>query len=361
MTDKWLDIALRASERGWVPDPVIRFGIRRLSAARLDEERSLSQRSGSSIGALRERMSVGPVALATEAANRQHYELPPELFVHTLGPRLKYSCCSWDSGVTTLAEAEDRALDETCRRARIQDGMDILELGCGWGSLTLWMATHYPNSRITAVSNSVVQRRHIESAARASRLDNLHVITADMNSFDTPLDFDRVVSVEMFEHMHNYRELLRRCSGWMRKNGLLFVHLFAHRHYAYKYQTDGTSNWMARHFFTGGVMPSLDFLPGFQENVRLLEQWWWDGEHYSRTAEAWLENMNQNKDILLETLAAAYGADNADLWYQRWRMFYLACAELWGYRQGREWGVAHYLFERRAAPSAVSPLWSIAC
>jgi len=348
MTEFLTAKALEAAERGWIPEPILRMGIRRLCAERLSLEK---ERHGhkDSTESLVEVMSRGPVAVATAEANEQHYEQPTALFAGTLGPRLKYSCCFWPEGVRSLAEAEDRALEETTKRARLSDGMDILELGCGWGSLTLWIASKYPNARITAVSNSATQRLHIESEARKHGWKGIRVITGDMNTFDTQDRFDRVLSVEMFEHMNNYRELFSRISRWMRPGGLLFVHVFAHRQYAYKYASEGAGDWMARNFFTGGVMPSEKLLTRFQDNVRLVEQWWWSGDHYRRTAEAWLDNMAANRGLVMEALSSEHGRRSAHVWYQRWRMFYLACAELWGYRNGQEWGVAHYLFERGEA------------
>ena len=357
MTDYLIKKAVRAVERGWIPDTLIRFGIRRLCSERLSAQQENEQRLGSgAIDGMVDFMGHGPVAVRTAEANEQHYEQPTDLFVHTLGPRLKYSSCYWPDGVETLAQAEECSLDETCRRAQIADGMDILELGCGWGSLTLWMATRYPNCQVTAVSNSATQRTHIEAAAKEQGLANIQVITADINAFETSSRFDRVVSIEMFEHMNNYRELLKRVSEWMRSDGRLFIHVFAHKRYAYRYEAEGAGDWMAQNFFTGGVMPSADLLTKFPENVRLVEQWWWGGQHYSRTAEAWLKNMAANKDPLLRALASTCGSADAELWYQRWRMFYLACAELWGYRQGQEWGVAHYLFEPQKAGEADAPV-----
>ena len=353
MTEFLTTKALQAAERGWIPEPLLRLGIRRLCAERLALE---GERHTSSDPAdhLVDAMSRGPVAVATEEANTQHYEQPTALFTGTLGPRLKYSCCFWPEGVESLREAEVKALEETCRRARLSDGMDILELGCGWGSLTLWLAANYPHAQITAVSNSQSQRLHIEAAAGRQGLKNIRVITANMNTFDLESRFDRVLSVEMFEHMNNYRELFSRISNWMKPDGLLFVHVFAHKRYAYKFESNGAADWMARNFFTGGVMPSENLLTRFQEDVRLVEQWWWSGEHYRRTAEAWLDNMTLNKKGLMDTLESEHGRRNARVWYQRWRMFYLACAELWGYGHGQEWGVAHYLFERGGKQGAVS-------
>ena len=344
MNDQLLRCAIGAAERGLLPETLVRLGIRGLCRERLREARGAHSRGETE--AMVRRLSRGPVALHTREANRQHYEVPAEVFVHTLGPRLKYSCCYWPDSVATLSEAEEAALAETCRRAGIADGMEVLDLGCGWGSLALWMAETYPASRITAVSNSRVQRLFIEERTRRAGLENLDVVTADINDFRSPSKFDRVVSVEMFEHMRNYRELLARISGWLTDHGRLFVHVFAHRTLTYEYESGGGANWMADNFFTGGIMPSRDLLPGFQGELSLVSEWWWDGSHYRRTAEAWLRNMASNRRALVRTFAESYGAGEATRWYRRWKLFYMACSELWGYRGGAEWGVGHYLFER---------------
>ncbi|MBI1355694.1 MAG: methyltransferase domain-containing protein [Acidobacteria bacterium] len=344
MMDRIWSLALESAERGIAPDAAIRFGIRRLCGQRLGEERA----RGVSPAAFAERMRRGPVAPVPEKANEQHYEAPPELFRLALGPRLKYSCCLWGDGVETLARAEEAALEETCRRAELRDGHSILELGCGWGSLSLWMAERYPGSRITAVSNSRLQRRFIEERAVERGLENLRVVTADMNDFETDDRFDRVVSVEMFEHMRNYEELLRRIAGWLRPDGKLFVHIFCHRRYGYAFETTGATEWLGRNFFTGGIMPSADVFTYFQREMRLTRQWTWDGTHYQRTAEAWLANLDERKGEVLPVLAATYGAREAERTFQRWRIFFMACAELWGYAAGNEWLVGHYLLERVA-------------
>ncbi len=344
MNDHLVRCAVGAAERGWLPETLVRLGIRGFCRDRLRQAREAHSRGGTE--AMVRRLSRGAVALHTREANRQHYEVPAEVFVRTLGPRLKYSCCYWPDAVSTLSEAEEAALIETCRRAGIADGMEVLDLGCGWGSLALWMAETYPASRITAVSNSRSQRRFIEERARRGRLGNLDVVTADINDFRSPRKFDCVVSVEMFEHMRNYRELLARIAGWLTEHGRLFVHVFAHRTFAYQYETGGGANWMADNFFTGGIMPSRDLLPAFQGELSLVSEWWWDGSHYRQTAEAWLRNMASNRKALVQTFAESYGAGEATRWYRRWKLFYLACSELWGYRDGAEWGVGHYLFER---------------
>ena len=346
MTDALLQILLEAAERGEFPDPLIRSGIRLLCAERLREEARRPRGERPAQGAA--------VAAFPETANEQHYELPPAFFERVLGPALKYSCCQWDGGVRDLAEAERRALLTTCRRAKLEDGQDVLELGCGWGSLSLWIAAHYPASSVTAVSNSRPQREFIQERARRRGLANLEVLTADMNDFAPERSFDRVVSVEMFEHMRNHEELLRRIAGWLRPGGQLFVHVFCHRHYTYSFETEGAANWLGRHFFTGGLMPSASLLPSYQDHLKLLRQWSWNGTHYKRTASAWLRNLDRQRGQVLPILGEAYGPRNAARWFGRWRLFFLACAELWGYRDGSEWSVAHYLFERplAAAPAA---------
>jgi len=333
-------------ERGLVPDWLTRIGIRRLCRQRLREV------SAGDCEADREtferfiaEMNSGPVAPVPEKANEQHYELPAAFFNEVLGPHRKYSSCWWPEGTETLGDAEARALAETCRRAQLADGQDILELGCGWGSLTLWMAEKYRHSRITAVSNSAPQRRFIEGEAARRGLTNVQVLTRDMNQFEPTGRYDRVVSVEMFEHMRNYRELLRRISCWLRPSGKLFIHIFCHRDYAYQFETEGDDNWMGRYFFTGGIMPS-DGLPArFQEHLRLAKQWRWDGRHYARTSESWLANLDRRRDAVLPILTEAYGPTEALRWFHRWRIFFLAVAELFGYDQGRQWWVGHYLFE----------------
>jgi len=289
-------------------------------------------------------LATSPVALDADKANEQHYEVPPEFFELVLGPHLKYSSAYWPEGTRDLGDAERRMLETSCVRAGIENGQDILELGCGWGSLTLHMAQTYPDSRITAVSNSAPQRRFIEARAP----DNVRVITADMNDFALDERFDRVVSIEMFEHMRNYEELLRRVAGWLQPHGRLFVHVFCHREYAYPFETEGSDNWMGRHFFTGGIMPSFDLLTRFDRDLELEEQWEVDGGHYSQTARAWRKNLEARRSEVLPVLQRTYGPE-APLWYHRWRMFFLACEELFGYQGGTEWMVGHYRFAPRGS------------
>jgi len=333
-------------DSGLLPDWLLRWGIRRICAARLREESA----GGSESQWERRRLflaqlDASPIAIRTDAANAQHYEVPAEFFEHVLGRHMKYSCGYWPAGVTTLDASEEAMLALTAERARISDGQRILELGCGWGSLTLYLAARFPRCRITAVSNSRSQKEFIETRARARGLDNLEVITADMNEFDPGGQFDRIVSVEMFEHMRNYGELFARIARWMRSGALLFVHVFAHARFAYPYEVRGPEDWMARYFFTGGMMPSEDLLPSFHRHVRCLQRWRLDGTHYRRTAEAWLARMDASRDALRPVIVRTYGQVDAKLWWTRWRIFFMACAELWGYHGGSEWIVCHYLFE----------------
>ena len=342
-----MSLALRFAESGIAPDRLIRAGIRALNRQRLRDERrdsieALHEHQRAFIASLRQ----SPIAVETRAANEQHYEVPPEFFLHALGKRLKYSCCYYPAGNESLDQAEEHMLALTCERAQVQDGMDLLELGCGWGSLTLWMAEHYPKARITAVSNSRPQREFILERCRERGLGNVMIITADMNDFTTDLRFDRILSVEMFEHMRNYELLLRKIASWMKPEARLFVHIFCHREYAYAFATEGSDNWMGRNFFTGGIMPSYDLLLCFQDEVAIEDRWRLSGKHYQRTAEQWLGNMDRRRSQIMPVLEAAYGKKDAALWFQRWRIFFMACAELWGFRGGEEWLVAHYLFRK---------------
>jgi cyclopropane-fatty-acyl-phospholipid synthase len=286
-------------------------------------------------------MARQPIAVRPDAANAQHYEVRAEFFCLVLGPRRKYSCCLYGGGAGTLAQAEERALRETAAHASLADGQDILELGCGWGSLSLWMAEQYPAARITAVSNSRGQRAHIESEAAAHGLRNLRVVTGDMNDFAIGETFDRIVSVEMFEHMTNWQMLLRRARSWLRPDGRLFLHVFSHGSAPYLFDTADKEDWIAQHFFTGGIMPSHGLIRHVAEAFEVEEEWRWSGEHYARTARDWLANMDRQPDAVMAVLRDVYGADAA-LWKRRWRLFFLATAGLFGHAGGSEWGVSHY-------------------
>lgn len=333
---------IRMAESGLMPDFVVRGGIRFLLGRRLAEEQGRRDQQEALFSAL----SSGPVAVAQQEANEQHYEVDSRFFARVLGPRLKYSSAIWPAGVDTLAAAEEAMLALTCERAALADGQEILELGCGWGSLTLWMGEQYPGSRITAVSNSSTQRAWIMEQAARRGLENVNVITADATVFRPQGTFDRVVSVEMFEHMRNHRELTGRIAGWLKPGGRLFVHIFCHRELTYLFETEGEDNWMGRYFFTGGVMPSYDWLPRCADRLTLENRWRVNGREYARTLEAWLENSDRQRQALIPLLEECYGAGQGAVWLQRWRMFFMACAELFNYGKGEEWFVAHYLFGR---------------
>ena len=342
-------LAINWAEQGQLPDALVRTGIRQVIRER---SRSLAmadrQAAGQATRAFGQRLRSEPIAILTEAANAQHYELPAEFFGLVLGAQRKYSCGWWPDGVDTLDAAERAALAATCEHAELVDGQRILELGCGWGSLTLWMAERFPRSAIVAVSNSASQREYIQAQAARRSLRNVEVRTTDMKTGGLPGGFDRVVSVEMFEHMRNWPELVQRVAHALAPQGKFFMHVFCHRAVPYLYEDAGPSDWMSRHFFSGGMMPSEALAAEFQEHVRLRRQWRWDGTHYQRTAGAWLGNLDRHREAALSILADVHGRAHARLWFQRWRMFFMACEELFGYRAGQEWWVSHYLFEKGA-------------
>ncbi|OPZ11740.1 MAG: Cyclopropane-fatty-acyl-phospholipid synthase [Alphaproteobacteria bacterium ADurb.BinA280] len=333
------------SERGWIPDFLIRRGIRRLCQQRLQEERGANiERAWDRFQSVLNELRSSPLAIETDAANTQHYEVPARFFELCLGKRLKYSSCFYPDGNETLDQAEEHMLALYAERAALRDGQQILELGCGWGSLTLYMAERFPSSRILGVSNSHSQRSHILAQCQARGLTNVEILTTDVNDLQLQQRFDRVVSVEMFEHVRNYAELLRRIRHWLTDDGRLFVHIFCHRELMYPFETEGHDNWMGRHFFTGGLMPAADTFLHFQSDLRVMQQWRLSGRHYQQTANDWLANQDSHHQEVLALFKQTYGPQDAALWVQRWRMFWMACAELFGYAEGNEWLVAHYVF-----------------
>jgi cyclopropane-fatty-acyl-phospholipid synthase len=327
-----------AAERLPLPDIVIRTAIHRLCSRTAAQ---LSEGHAGGDAAFARDMAARAIAEQTDAANAQHYEVPAAFFGRVLGPNRKYSSCFYPAPTSTLREAEEEALRQTAEHADLADGQSILELGCGWGSLSLWMARQFPKARVVAVSNSHSQRMHIQSDAAALGLTNLIVITADMNGFDPARSFDRIVSVEMFEHMMNWRELLARVRSWLRPQGRFFMHVFTHRASAYLFDRNDKDDWIAQHFFTGGVMPSHHLIRQYADLFEVEEEWRWSGEHYQRTALDWLANFDANRAEIEIVLRRVYG-ESTPLWMRRWRWFFLATAGLFGFSDGSEWGVSHY-------------------
>ncbi|MCX4189433.1 SAM-dependent methyltransferase [Methylophaga sp. OBS3] len=340
--------AINLAEKRLLPDVVIRMGIRRLLKQRLQDECADDLQAASELKArCIEMLRQSPIAIETDAANEQHYEVPAAFYKLALGKHLKYSSCWWDDYTLSLEEAEQAMLERYVERGQFENGQDILELGCGWGSLTLYLAERFPYSRITGVSNSNSQRLHIEKQAHERGLSNLRIITQDVNQLELNEQFDRVVSIEMFEHMRNYQQLFDKIGRWLRVDGKLFVHIFCHRSVVYPFETEGDDNWMGRYFFTGGLMPSADTLLHFQDTLKIEKQWLVNGQHYQKTSEAWLENTDKHSDEIIQIFDELYGKGQGKIWLQRWRLFFMACAELFGYRQGSEWLVGHYLFQKQ--------------
>ncbi|WP_022956137.1 SAM-dependent methyltransferase [Perlucidibaca piscinae] len=350
--------AIDLCERGMIPDALTRHGMRKLMAQRLrDEGADDAERASTRRQELLDQLRASPIAIETQAANEQHYEVPAAFFHRHLGPRLKYSCALYPTGNETLAEAEELMLSLYAERAGLRDGQRLLDLGCGWGSLSLWLAERFPNSSVTGLSNSHGQREFILARAAERGLGNLTILTGNIVDFEFPAvsadgqrvepGFDRILSIEMFEHMRNYGLLLAKLSRWLNDDGQLFVHIFAHRHLAYFFEDREREDWMTRYFFSGGIMPSETLLANFQDHLVLTRQWWVDGRHYEKTSNHWLAGMDASRHEIMALFRTCYGNEQAAIWFQRWRMFYMAVAELFGYDHGREWGVGHYLFSKR--------------
>ncbi len=335
-------------EKDLLPDFLIRFGIRKLLKQRLQEEKKEdADAQRLHFLSLIEALKASPIAVNTKEANEQHYEVPTEFYQYCLGKHLKYSSGYWNEGVKDIDTSERDMLELTCNRAELTDGQMVLELGCGWGSLSLFMAGKFPNSNFNVVSNSATQKIYIDEQAKIRKINNLQVITADINTFSINKKFDRIVSVEMFEHLRNYQLLFEKLSGMMKEDGKLFVHIFTHKDFAYKFEVKDDTDWMSKYFFTGGIMPSNNLFLYFNDHITILKQWQVSGSHYSKTAEAWLKNMDRHKKNITPIFEQTYGKTNALKWWVYWRIFYMACAELWGYNKGDEWMVNHYLFVKK--------------
>ncbi len=334
-------------EKDVLPDFIVRMGIRNLLAQRLKEEnKGNPEAQQEHFMSLVEELKHSPIAIHTDYANAQHYEIPANFFELVLGKHLKYSSGYWKEGVTSLDASEKDMLDITSQRAELKDGQKVLELGCGWGSLSLYMAEKFPNSSITSVSNSHSQKVFIDEQAQKRNLKNLTIITADMNVFQTEEKFDRVVSVEMFEHMRNYELLMNKIIHFLQPSGKLFVHIFTHKDYAYKFEVKDESDWLSKYFFTGGIMPSDHLLLYFQNQLKIENHWRVSGQHYQKTSDAWLRNMDSHKTQIMKIMAQVYGKNDALKWWSYWRIFFMSCSKLWGYKQGTEWMVSHYLFQK---------------
>ena len=345
----WL--ATELLERDLLPDTVIRAGIRRLIAARLREQgRPDAATADARLRQFAAARSEGPIAIDQSAVNAPRNEVPSEFFRLTLGRHLKYSSAFWDDRTETLDDAEDRMLALSAERAALADGQRILELGCGWGSLALWMARRFPHAQIVGVSNAPMQKAWIDGQACREGLTNVRIVTADMNAFEVEGQFDRIVSVEMFEHMRNWRALLANVTRWLADDGRIFIQIVTHREYACPYEVRDWSDWMAAYFFTGGIMPADRLLYEFQGDLVVREHWPLSGMHYQRTAEAWRANMDRREAAVMHVLRAAYGVRLARGLWVRWRVFFMACAELWGWQDGREWLVSHYALTKATKP-----------
>lgn len=335
-------------EKNLLPDFLIRYYIRKLCADRLKQENKGDPNAQKEhFNNLLQQLSSGPIAVETKKANEQHYELPTSFFQLVLGKNLKYSSCLYDQNTKDLNEAEDKMLSLYCERAEIKDGHKILELGCGWGSLSLFMAKKFPNSPITVISNSKTQKTFIDTQAAERGIKNLTVITANINDFNINETFDRIVSIEMFEHMRNYKALFQKVAGFMKADAKMFVHIFCHKEYSYLFEVIDETDWMAKYFFSGGIMPGKNLFHQFSEHLKITKQWDVNGTNYEKTSLAWLQNMDRHKNKIMPILETTYGKADAVKWWVYWRVFFMSCEELFGFNNGKEWLVEHYLFEKK--------------
>ena len=330
--------------RGLIPDWILRRGVRSQGKERLNMMNKVD--STKEYSKFINEASTGNIAVNTDDANNHHYEVDSEFFKYCLGKNLKYSCCFWDENTLDLDAAEDNMLEIYSKRAEITDGMNILDIGCGWGSLSLFLAQKYPKSEITGVSNSSSQKIFIDSVASERNISNLNIITRDINDFRTEEKYDRILSIEMFEHTKNTKKLMNLINDWLNPNGLFFMHVFAHKENPYYFDRDQKNAWMAKYFFTGGMMPNHNLFKDLKSNLEYQKSWILSGEHYERTSNAWLDKMDQNKSKILSLFERSNSSSVAKRKFHFWRLFYIACAEIFGYDNGNEWVVSHHLFKK---------------
>jgi cyclopropane-fatty-acyl-phospholipid synthase len=331
---------------GRAPDALLRRVIRRRLREQLQQLEAADD-AASILCKHAAELAASPLAIHQDAANRQHYELPTDFFKEFLGPRLKYSCCYWPSDVDNLAAAEEAMLTLTCERAGLEDGMEVLDLGCGWGSLSLFIAERYPSCRVTAMSNSRHQIDHVGTACDDANINTVSAVAADIASFEPGHRFDRIISVEMLEHVRNYQSLFARMRRWLAPEGRVFVHVFSHARFPYTFSAEDPRDWMGSRFFSGGQMPAHDLFLQFEDDLVTEQRWWLSGGHYARTLEEWLRRYDDHAEAIRPILARTYGEEAASDWGVDWRLFFLVCAETWAYGGGQEWGVSHYMLAPR--------------
>ncbi|KAJ4830155.1 hypothetical protein Tsubulata_042905 [Turnera subulata] len=339
---------LASLERNLLPDAVVRRLTRLLLASRLRSGcKPSSELQLLDLLQFVHSLKEMPIAIQTETAKAQHYELPTSFFKLVLGKNMKYSCCYFPNESSSLEDAEKAMLELYCERAKLKDGHTVLDVGCGWGSLSLFIAQKYANCKITGICNSTTQKAYIEEQCRDLQLHNLEIIVADISTFEMEASYDRIFSIEMFEHMKNYGQLLNKISKWMKQDTLLFVHYFCHKAFAYHFEDINEDDWITRYFFTGGTMPSANLLLYFQDDVSIVNHWLVNGKHYSKTSEEWLKRMDKNLASIKPIMESTYGKDQSLKWTVYWRTFFIAVAELFGYNNGDEWMVAHFLFRKK--------------
>lgn len=344
--DATVRLMLASLERNLLPDALVRRLTRLLLASRLRSGyKPSAELQLSSLLHFAHSLEEMPIAIKTEDPKSQHYELPTSFFKLVLGKNLKYSCCYFPDKSSTLEDAENAMLEMYCKRAQVEDGHSVLDIGCGWGSLSLYISQKYTNCRITGICNSKTQKAYIEEQCQELQLQNVEIIVADISTLEMEATYDRIFSIEMFEHMKNYKDLLKKISGWMKHDSLLFVHHFCHKAFAYHFEDKSDDDWITRYFFSGGTMPAANLLLYFQEDVSVVDHWLVNGKHYAQTSEEWLKRMDKNLASIKPIMESTYGKDSAVKWTVYWRTFFISVAELFGYNDGEEWMVALFHFK----------------